>query len=111
MMSGRLTPAAATRNNTSPSPGLGKGRRQTRSCSGPPGEAISTAVICEGNTLGLPGGKSRNSAAGHFFPSSSQLDEASRGLAVHFAAGLEAVVQRGEQHGALTGRELDFLGA
>src|SRR5882762_6602101 len=48
MTSGRLTPAAATRIKTSSTPGFGTGRTAIRSCSGPPGAAISTAFISEG---------------------------------------------------------------
>src|SRR5229473_8323422 len=51
MTSGRLTPAAATRIRTSSTPGFGTGRTAIRSCSGPPGAAISTAFISEGTTL------------------------------------------------------------
>src|ERR1700730_4332899 len=43
MMSGRLTPAAATRMRTSPARGSGTGRSTSRSTSGPPNPAISIA--------------------------------------------------------------------
>src|SRR5450631_1262614 len=51
MTSGRLTPAAATRMRTSWAAGFGTGRTAMRSCSGPPGAAISTAFISAGMTL------------------------------------------------------------
>src|SRR5450631_1214494 len=51
MTSGRLTPAAATRMRTSWAPGFGTGRTAIRSCSGPPGAAISTAFISEGTVF------------------------------------------------------------
>src|SRR6516162_55647 len=45
MMSGRFTPAAATRTSTSPARGSGTGRSTRRRTSGPPDPAISIAFI------------------------------------------------------------------
>jgi hypothetical protein len=43
-----LTPAAATRISTSPAAGRGTGRDTGRNTSGPPGAAISMAVMLSG---------------------------------------------------------------
>ena len=51
MMSGRLTPAAATWMSTSPAPGAGIGRLTARKTSGPPGLAISIAVMVLGKVI------------------------------------------------------------
>src|SRR5690348_18491202 len=51
MMSGRLTPAAATATSTSPGPGAGIGRVATRKTSGPPGLAISITVMVAGSVV------------------------------------------------------------
>src|SRR5216684_3076452 len=49
MMSGRLTPAAATSISTSPAPGMGTGRMVCFSISGPPpGAVISIAIMVAG---------------------------------------------------------------
>src|SRR5262245_19709229 len=47
-MSGRLTPAAATRTSTSPSAGAGTSLWTSRNTSGPPGSTISIACIEDG---------------------------------------------------------------
>src|SRR5437588_446037 len=63
MMSGRLTPAAATRTSTSPALGSGTGRLTRRRTSGPPGAAISIAFIevgVRGMTLTLLRGRRRH---------------------------------------------------
>src|SRR6476469_4432322 len=53
--SGRLTPAAATRINTSPGFGCGTARVATRNPSGPPGRAISTTCIESATGDGIDG--------------------------------------------------------
>ena len=50
-MSGRLTPAAATRIRISPSRGSGRGRSTRVSASGPPGVGATTARIVDGNSV------------------------------------------------------------
>src|SRR5690349_2552059 len=51
MISGRFTPAAATRISASAGPGSGRGRRTGRRTSGPPGCAIAIASIVGGSVL------------------------------------------------------------
>ena len=48
MVSARLTPAAATRINTSPAPGTGIGRDLTCSASAGPGSVISMTRMIPG---------------------------------------------------------------
>src|SRR6266850_7110418 len=68
-MSGRLTPAAATLINSSPTPGFGMGRRCGTRASGPPGVGMAMAVISAGSatvmrSLGTDGGISTRRVAG-----------------------------------------------
>src|SRR5207237_10248660 len=52
-MAGRLTPAAATRTRTSPSPGTGMSRVTRRSTSGAPGSSISIVCIDDGVCISI----------------------------------------------------------
>src|SRR6266853_4981601 len=74
MVSGRLTPAAATLTRTSPCFGCGTGRVPILSTSGPPGWVISTARIVFGIVMSRPRKEARLS---HFASHSTGTAQAS----------------------------------